>query len=67
MFMSIDDLRETCSLVIEVIDERDELLKENLKLRKELKEAREWQNHMYQQSINTTATILNTLIERSES
>ena len=64
MFMNINDLREACALIVEVIDERDMLLQENLKLREQLDEEKAWRNHAYKQSIDSVANVINTLIDR---
>ena len=64
MFTSIHDLRDACALIVEIIDERNMLLQENIKLREQLDENREWQKHMYNKNCNSIANILNTLIDK---
>jgi len=64
MFINIHDLRDACALIVEVIDERDMLLQENMRLTEKLNEERAYQNHMYQQTTSSIANILNTLIEK---
>lgn len=65
MFVNIHELRDMLSLMIEVIDERQELLQENLYLREKLKQQEEREKEMYHRNISTTADILNTLIDKA--
>jgi len=64
MFINIHDLRDACALIVEVIDERDMLLQENMRLTEKLNEERAYQNHMYDNTTSSIANILNTLIEK---
>ena len=66
MFMNINDLREACALVVEVIDERNELLRENMYLREQLEQKRKDEMNLYHKNISTTAEILNIMIEKAE-
>ena len=66
MFANIYELRDMLSLMIEVIDERNELMQENLYLREKLKEKEQEQMEMYHKNISITADILNTLIDKAE-
>lgn len=65
MFISINDLRDACALMVEIIDEREMLLRENIKLREQIDANKEWQKHMYEKSCDSIANILNNLTERS--
>ena len=51
MFANIYELRDVLSLMIEVIDERQELLQENLYLREKLKQQEEREKEMYHRNI----------------
>lgn len=66
MFANIHDLREILSMMIYVIDERNELLEENIKLREKLMLKEQEQMEMYRQNMSATADILNIMIERAE-
>ena len=66
MFANIHELRDMLSLMIEVIDERNELMEENLYLREKLKQKEHEQMEIYRKNISTTADILNTLINKAE-
>lgn len=64
MFANIHELRDMLSLMIDVIDERNELLEENIQLREQLKEERENTMEIYRKNISTTADILNTMVSK---
>lgn len=66
MFADIYELRDILSLMIEVIDERNELMQENLYLREKLKQKEDEQMELYHKNISTTADILNTLINKAD-
>lgn len=66
MFANIYELRDMLSLMIEVIDERNELLQENIYLREKLKQKEDEQMEQYRKNISTTANILNTLINKAD-
>lgn len=66
MFMNYNDLREACSLIVELVDERNALLEENLYLREQLEQKRKDEMEMYHRNISTTADILNILIEKAD-
>lgn len=64
MFMNYNDLREACSLIVELVDERNTLLEENLYLREQLEQKRKDEMEMYHRNISATADILNILVEK---
>ena len=66
MFMNYNDLREACSLIVELVDERNALLEENLYLREQLEQKRIDEMEMYRRNISTTANILNILVEKAD-
>lgn len=66
MFANIHELRDMLSLMIEVIDERDYLLKENMYLTEQLEQKRKDEMEMYHKNISTTAEILNIMIEKAD-
>lgn len=66
MFMNYNDLREACSLIVELVDERNALLEENLHLREQLEQQRKDEMEMYHRNISATADILNILIEKAD-
>lgn len=61
--MNYNDLRKVCSLIVEVIDERNALLKENMYLKEQLEQKKK--EEMYHKNISQTADILNILIEKA--
>lgn len=66
MFMNYNDLREACSLIVELVDERNALLEENLYLREQLEQKRKDEMEMYHRNISATADILNILVEKAD-
>lgn len=66
MFTNIHELRDMLSFMIEVIDERDYLLKENIYLIEQLEQKRKDEMEMYHKNISTTAEILNIMIEKAD-
>lgn len=59
MFTNINELRDMLSLMIEVIDERNDLLHENIYLREQIKKEREEEMERYHRNISATSDILN--------
>lgn len=66
MFMNYNDLREACSLIVELVDERNALLEENLYLREQLEQKRKDEMEMYHRNISVTADILNILVDKAD-
>lgn len=64
MFANIYELRDMLSLMIDVIDERNDLLNENMYLREQLEQKRKDEMEMYNRNISATADILNILIDK---
>ena len=64
--MFIHELREACSLIVDIIDERNELLEENFYLREQLKEKNEREVRRYNENMSAVADILNTMIVKQD-
>lgn len=65
MPMSINDLRDICSLMVEVIDDRNFLLRENVHLREELEKQKKFIDDLYKKDILATAEILSIMIDKA--
>lgn len=48
----------------DLVYENEELIRENIKLKKELKKYKDFNNNMFKKSMNQTAEILTALIEK---
>lgn len=66
MFTNIHELRDLLSLMINVIDERDYLIEENIRLREKLKQKEHAEMEMYHKNTSAAAEILNILIEKAD-
>ena len=64
--MDYNDLREVCSLIIKLVDERNDLFEENMYYRECLKKKHKDNMEMYHQNISITANILSTLIKEED-
>ena len=62
--MFIYELREACSLIIDVIDERNDLLEENLYLKQQLKEKNEREIKRYNENMSAIGDILIGMIDK---
>lgn len=63
--MFIHELRETCSLIVDIIDERNELLEENFYLREQLKEKNEREIKRYNENMSAIGDILIGMIDKA--
>lgn len=64
--MFIHELREACSLIVDIIDERNELLEENFYLREQLKEKNEREIKRYNENMSAIGDILIGIIDKAD-
>lgn len=64
--MFIHELREACSLIVDIIDERNDLLEENYYLREQLKQKNEREIKRYNENMSAIGDILIGMIDKAD-